>query len=284
MTQRALPSCRETRRGACPPSDLAGSVSLAPQHLRRPGLVADRGALAAGVPGARHVLRRGRPWRHLLRQLLRGVRHWQHGAGDHPVRRRPAHRFGQFPNCRLAGAPPGYGRRGGHCRADRGRCALAAGAGFDRKLSDRRRGRLDRRRGGLLPPAPAWPRHQAAGAQCARGGIRPERPDRGLPDGRLCHAAAWRQHRAGVEPGSRLRQSDRRRRGNRARSGVYPGLADQPARARLRPLSDPRHGVGAVHFRRRAGARRQRLSRGLPRRADRRQPAASGGAADQPLP
>ena len=158
------------------------------------------------------------------------------------------------------------------------------GLDSDRKLSDRRRGRLDRRRGGLLPPAPAWPRHQAAGAQRARGGIRPERPDRGLPDGRLRHAAARRQRRAGVEPGSRLRQSDRRRCGNRPRSGVYPGLADQPARARLRPLSDPRHGMGAVHFRRRAGARRQRLSRGLPRRADRRQPAASGGAADQPLP
>ncbi len=231
-------------------------------------------AVAAGLP-------RGRTLRHRAARRP-GRRHSgfnrgadrQPGAGHHPARRRAAHAVRHPADGRGAGADAGHPRRPHHRvggRRDRGRAARARLAVRTAARGDRR---IDRCRGGVRAARRRRAATQRARRGDARGGVRPERSDGGLPDGRddRTDPRAGRRFRDD-RPDVRAATAGRPRRGMgagppaRPRGGAHP--AGRGAVRAADPVGRPRRVRGGER------AWRQRLPGDLPRRHDRRQPAAS---------
>ena len=194
------------------------------------------------------------------------------GAGADPVRWRLANAFPEHQRGAGAVDGAGDGRRvadGADHRAGRQICARPE---LDRGAAGRRRGRLDRRGGGVSAGACAGLAVAPARRRDAGGGIRHQRSVRGVSHADAGRADFGRRQlvracRGGIRPRGRAGRGRRRRRRPARGAGAQPrGAAAGPARA-------VRAHRGAGDLRRRADRARLGVSRGLSRRHHHRQPA-----------
>ena len=168
---------------------LLGAVLVMAGHPVEPARAALRRAAAAGVPADRHAGGRCRAGPAQLRRRPHHLSGGIGGAGADPVRRRPADPVSKHPH--RAGAIDGAGdHRRAADRADhRAGRQICARSELDRGAAGRRRGGLDRCRGGVparahAGPAPAPARRRDAGSR-----IRHQRSVRDLshPDAGRVH-------------------------------------------------------------------------------------------------
>ncbi len=242
------------------------------RHPVEPARAALRRAVAAGVPADRHAGGRCRAGPALLRRRPHHLSGGIGGAGADPVRRRPANQVSKHPH--RAGAIDGAGdHRRAADRADhRAGRQICARSELDRGAAGRRRGGIDRCRGGVpagahAGPAPAPPRRRDPGSR-----IRHQRSVRDLshPDaGRIHFDRRKLALHVALEFAREGRARRRHRRDRRPSGGggaQSRGAAAGPARALC-------HHRRAGDLRRGADLARLGISRGLSRRHHHRQPA-----------
>ena len=160
--------------------------------------------------------------RHQVRRRAGRLHRGLGGARPDPVRRRSAHALSDLPQRDGARWPARDRRRPRDRRADRARRHVAARPRLDRVAADRRRRRLDRRGGRVLPGACARPAAAAAGRRDAGGRIRHQRSVRHLP-----------HHRAGGDPAHRRQAVARDRAGWRRKRCSGPSSASRRPRRRF---------------------------------------------------
>ena len=176
---------------------LARQPAGAGRHTVEPGRAALWRAVAAGIPAARHAGRRGRPGRSEIRRRRHRLYRRLDRASADPVRRRPAHAACHFPQRARAGGDAGNRRRADHRAADRAGRQLVLGICWIAGAAGRRRGRLDRRGGGVLADQCTRIAAAAARARDAGGRIRHQRSVRGLPHDCCWWSSCWPATRAG---------------------------------------------------------------------------------------